>query len=139
MSGSEAQLWKQVKNALNDQGYFLTRIETLTVSGVPDFFGIYKGKSFWCELKSNQVNYPTLNKYQIVWINKAIKHGLNVLILHRAQKQKTLKIYRPLTFFTDPRSLIPVFICKIPVRWPLFVDHFTRAVLTDLKNLNTDQ
>lgn len=131
MSGSEAQLWKQVKNALNDQGYFLTRIETLTVSGVPDVFGIYKGKSFWCELKSNQVNYPTLNKYQIVWINRAVKHGATVLILVKGQKHKDLKIYRIRSFFTDPRALEPDFVIKIPIRWPLFVDHFTRLLLTD--------
>ena len=131
MSGSEAQLWKQVKNALNDQGYFLTRIETLTVSGVPDVFGIYKGKSFWCELKSNPVNYPTLNKYQIVWINRAVKHGATVLILVKGQKDKTLKIYRIRSFFTDPRALEPDFVIKIPIRWPLFVDHFTRLLLTD--------
>ena len=130
MSGSEAQLWKQVKNALNDQGYFLTRIETLTVSGVPDVFGIYKGKSFWCELKSNRVNYPALNKYQIVWINRAIKHGGVVLILVKAQEQRALKIYRIKDFFTDPRELTPDFIIKIPVRWPLFVDKFSSALLT---------
>ena len=121
MSGSEAQLWKQVKIALSNQGYFLTRIETLTVSGVPDVFGIYKSKSFWCELKSNQVNYPTLNKYHIVWINRAVK----------GQKHKTLKIYRIRSFFTDPRALEPDFVIKIPIRWPLFVDHFTRLLLTD--------
>ena len=131
MSQPEALLWKQVKKALSDQGYFLTRIETLTVSGVPDIFGIYKGKSFWCELKSNQVNYPALNKYQIVWINRAVKHGATVLILVKALQEKALKIYRVRSFFTDPRTLDPDFIIKIPVRWPLFVDHFTRLLLTD--------
>ena len=131
MAKPEAQLWKQVKEALSNQGYFLTRIETLTVSGVPDVFGIYKNKSFWCELKSNQVNYPTLNKYQIVWINRAVKHGATVLILVKDQKHKALKIYRIRSFFTDQRALEPVFVIKIPVRWPLFVDHFTRLLLTD--------
>ena len=130
MSQPEALLWKQVKKALTDHGYFLTRIETLTVSGVPDVFGIYKGRSFWCELKSNQVSYPALNKYQIVWINRAVKHGATVLILVKAQKDKALKIYRVRDFFTDPRTLSPDFIIKIPVSWPLFVDKFSRALLT---------
>ena len=130
MANSESLLWKQIKTALSNQGYFLTRIETLTVSGVPDVFGIYKGTSFWCELKSNPVNYPALNKYQIVWINRAVKHGGVVMILVKAQKERALKIYRIKDFFTDPRSLSPDYIIKIPVRWPLFVDKFTSALLT---------
>ena len=130
MSNSETNFWKQIKKNLEDE-FFLTRIETLTVSGVPDVFGIYKGNSFWIELKSNPVNFPNLNKYQIVWINRAVKHGATVLILVKALKEKALKIYRVRSFFTDPRALEPDFIIKIPVRWPLFVDHFTRMVLTD--------
>ena len=130
MANPESLFWKQIKTVLSDQGYFLTRIETLTVSGVPDVFGIYKGRSFWCELKSNQVSYPALNKYQIVWINRAVKHGATVLILVKAQKDKALKIYRVRDFFTDPRTLSPDFIIKIPVSWPLFVDKFSRALLT---------
>jgi len=130
MANPESLLWKQIKTVLSDQGYFLTRIETLTVSGVPDVFGIYKGTSFWCELKSNQVNYPALNKYQIVWINRAVKHGGVIMILVKAQKERALKIYRIKDFFTDPRSLNPDFVIKIPVRWPLFVDKFTSALLT---------
>jgi len=130
MANPESLFWKQIKTVLSDQGYFLTRIETLTVSGVPDVFGIYKGRSFWCELKSNQVSYPALNKYQIVWINRAVKHGATVLILVKAQKDKALKIYRVSDFFTDPRTLSPDFIIKIPVSWPLFVDKFSRALLT---------
>jgi penicillin-binding protein-related factor A (putative recombinase) len=130
MANSESLLWKQIKTALSNQGYFLTRIETLTVSGVPDVFGIYKGTSFWCELKSNPVNYPALNKYQIVWINRAIKHGGVVMILVKAQKERALQIYRIKDFFTDPRSLSPDYVIKIPIRWPLFVDKFTSALLT---------
>ena len=130
MSQPEAQLWKSVKKILEPHKFFLTRIETQTISGVPDVFGAFDGVGFWLELKSNKVNYPTLNKYQIVWINKAIKHKLNVLILVRGQKDKALKLYRPRSFFTDPRTLEPDFIYKTPVDWPLFVDQFKRAVLT---------
>ena len=130
MANPESLLWKQIKTALSNQGYFLTRIETLTVSGVPDVFGIYKGTSFWCELKSNPVNYPAFNKYQIVWINRAIKHGGVVMILVKAQKERALQIYRIKDFFTDPRSLSPDYVIKIPIRWPLFVDKFTSALLT---------
>ena len=130
MASPESLLWKQIKTALSNQGYFLTRIETLTVSGVPDVFGIYKVTSFWCELKSNPVNYPALNKYQIVWINRAVKHGCVVMILVKAQKERALQIYRIKDFFTDPRSLSPDYVIKIPIRWPLFVDKFTSALLT---------
>ena len=110
--------------------FFLTRIETLTVSGVPDVFGIYNNISFWLELKSNQVNYPTLNKFQISWINRAVKHGGKIFILHEAQKERLLKIYKINSFFTDPRSISPVFICKKPVTWSLFVDRLKSLLLT---------
>ena len=130
MSQPEAQLWKSIKKNLEPHNFFLTRIETQTISGVPDVFGVFDGVSFWLELNSNKVNYPTLNKYQIVWINRAIKNKLNVLILVRGQKDKALKLYRPRSFFTDPRTLEPDFIYKNPVNWPLIVDQFKRAVLT---------
>ena len=130
MAQPEALLWKSIKKVLEQHKFFLTRIETQTISGVPDAFGSFEGFSFWLELKSNQVNFPTLNKYQIVWINRAIKYNVNVLILHKAQKHKALKIYRPRSFFTDPRAIEPYFICEIPIDWPVLVDQLKRAVLT---------
>jgi hypothetical protein len=130
MSQPEAQLWKSIKKVLEPEKFFLTRIETQTISGVPDVFGAFNGVSFWLELKSNKVSFPTLNKYQIVWINRAIKNNIKIIILHKAQKEKALKIYEPRSFFTDPRAIKPVFICEIPVDWPLLVDRFKRAVLT---------
>lgn len=129
MSNSETNFWKQIKKNLEDE-FFLTRIETLTVSGVPDVFGIYKGNSFWIELKSNPVNFPNLNKYQIVWINRAINNGGVVIILVKAFLQKRLKIYRIRKNFTDPRSLIADFTTPIPVNWTLVKDNLKTLLLT---------
>ena len=112
MANPESLFWKQIKSALVDHGYFLTRIETLTVSGVPDVFGIYKGQSFWCELKSNRVNYPALNKYQIVWINRAIKHGGVVLILVKAQEQEPLKFIELKISLLIRDPLTPILLLK---------------------------
>ena len=130
VSNPESLLWRKFKLALSKDKFFLTRIETLTVSGVPDVFGIHNNISFWIELKSNRVNYPTLNKFQISWINRAVKHGGKIFILHEAQKERLLKIYKINSFFTDPRSVSPVFICKKPVTWSLFVDRLKLLLLT---------
>lgn len=129
MSGPETNFWKQIKKNLENE-FFLTRIETLTVSGVPDVFGIYNGNSFWIELKSNPVNFPNLNKYQIVWINRAINNGGVVIILVKAFLQRRLKIYRIRKNFTDPRSLIPDFTMTIPINWATLKDNLKTLLLT---------
>ena len=116
----ESRLWKKVQKGLPK--CFLTRVESSTINGIPDVHAVAKGKIFWIELKSDEANYPKLNKWQIVWINRYIKSGGRVFILKETPSKRTLKLYRPVSVFTDPRSLVPVFSFSFPVQWPTVQD-----------------
>ena len=102
----ETLLWKNVKKGLTK--YFLTRIESSTINGIPDIHAANRWGIFWIELKSDELSFPKLNKWQIVWINKYVKHGGTVIIFKETPSKATIKLYRPVSRFTDPRSLKPV-------------------------------
>ena len=123
----ESRLWQKVKKGLSN--CFLTRIESSTINGIPDIHGVNESKVFWIELKSDEANYPKLNKWQIVWINKYIKAGGTVFILDETLSKRSLKLYRPVSGFTDPRSLVPVFSFSAPYNWPTV----QRALLGSLR------
>ena len=112
----ESLLWQRVKKGLTD--CFLTRIETSTLNGVPDVHGVHKQGIFWIELKSDQLSFPKLNKWQIVWINKYVKAGGHVFILKETLSKRSLKLYRPVSSFTDPRSLVSFASFSFPLQWP---------------------
>ena len=113
----ESLLWQRTKKGLTD--CYLTRIETSTINGVPDVHGVHKKGIFWIELKSDQLSYPKLNKWQIVWINKYIKAGGTVFILKETLSKRSLRLYRPVSLFTDARELKPRFEFSFPFKWPL--------------------
>ena len=113
----ESLLWQKVKKGLSE--CFLTRIESSTINGIPDIHGVHKQGVFWIELKSDEADYPKLNKWQIVWINRYIKAGGVVFILDETPSQRLLKLYRPVSGFTDPRSLKPRFSFSSTGQWPL--------------------
>ena len=112
----ETRLWQKVKKGLTD--CFLTRIESNTINGIPDIHAVTDSQVFWIELKSDSLSYPKLNKWQIVWINKYVMAGGKVIILKETLLQKSLKLYRPVSVFTDARSLIPFASFSFPLQWP---------------------
>jgi hypothetical protein len=112
----ETRLWQKVKKGLTN--CFLTRIESSTINGIPDIHAVMGSEGFWIELKSDSLSYPKLNKWQIVWINKYIKAGGKVIILKETLLQSALKLYRPVSVFTDPRSLVPRSSFSAPYNWP---------------------
>ena len=116
----ETRLWQKVKKGLTE--CFLTRIESSTINGIPDIHAVSYGEIFWVELKSDSLSYPKLNKWQIVWINKYIKAGGKIIILKETLLQKSLRLYRPVSVFTDARSLVPFASFSFPLQWPLVQD-----------------
>ena len=123
----ESLLWQRTKKGLTD--CFLTRIETSTLNGVPDVHGVHKKGIFWIELKSDQLSFPKLNKWQIVWINKYIKAGGNVFILKETLSKRSLKLYKPVSMFTDPRSLVPRCSFSFPLKWPMVQEQLVNLLL----------
>ena len=116
VKAQESRLWQKVKNNLTD--CHLTRIESSTINGIPDIHAVLMNEVFWIELKSDEANYPKLNKWQIVWINKYIKAGGKVIILKEPLSKRSLKLYRPVSVFTDPRLLEPRARFSFPLQWP---------------------
>ena len=122
----ESLLWQKTKKAFTN--CFLTRIESSTINGIPDIHGAQENGIFWLELKSDDVSFPKLNKWQIVWINNYVKAGGVVFILKETLLKKSLKLYRPVSVFTEPRSLVPFASFSFPLDWPLV----QRRMLTEL-------
>ena len=118
MKKRESKLWQRIKS--NIKKYHLIRVESNTINGIPDINGCWAGKEFWIELKSDKVRYPKLSKWQISWINKRISVGGVVIICNEALSERSLKLYRPLSPFTCPKKLKPLFSFSFPVAWPLF-------------------
>ena len=122
----ESRLWQKVKNNLTD--CYLTRIESSTINGIPDIHAVNHEHVFWIELKSDEANYPKLNKWQIVWINKYIKAGGKVIILDETLSKRSLKLYRPVSSFTDPRSLVSFASFSFPLQWPTVQETILREL-----------
>ena len=126
INARESRLWQKVKKGLNK--CFLTRIESTTINGIPDIHAVSNTEVFWIELKSDEANYPKLNKWQIVWINKYIKAGGKVIILDETLSKRSLKVYRPVSSFTDPRSLEPRFSFSSTGQWTALQDDLLREL-----------
>ncbi len=122
----ETRLWQKVKKGLTN--CFLTRVESSTINGIPDIHAVMCNEVFWIELKSDSLSYPKLNKWQIVWINRYINAGGKVIILKETLLEKSLKLYRPVSVFTDARSLVPFASFSFPLQWPLV----QRRMVTEL-------
>ena len=115
VKAQESRLWQKVKNNLTN--FYLTRIESSTINGIPDIHAANHDHVFWIELKSDEFNYPKLNKWQIVWINKYIKAGGKIIILKETLSKRSLKLYRPVSSFTDPRTLVSFASFSFPLQW----------------------
>jgi len=88
----ESNLYNLIKTTIKNVHF--TRIESYTLNGIPDLHCIYKGRTFWIELKANDINNCNLSKYQINWILKYQRQGGKVYILNKTIKQRGLKLYR---------------------------------------------
>jgi hypothetical protein len=92
MKKRESKLWQRIKN-LNLKGQIF-RIESNTINGIPDCYWLLNGKSFWIELKSNDVKNCGLSKFQINWHIDHIKNGGNAFILQETLLQSKLKLFK---------------------------------------------
>jgi len=87
----ESNLYNLIKTTIRNAHF--TRIESNTINGIPDLHCIYKGRTFWLELKANDINNCNLSKYQINWILKYQRYGGLVFILNKTIKERGLKLY----------------------------------------------
>jgi len=87
----ESNLYNLIKTTIKNIHF--TRIESNTINGIPDLHCAYKGRTFWLELKANNIKNCNLSKYQINWILKHQRHGGKVYILNKTATQSGLKLY----------------------------------------------
>jgi len=88
----ESALWKKVKKALEEAGgrdLWLQRIESWSTPSIPDVLGIYKGYTFWIELKVAPVKFRPGQK---IWLHKWHSKGGNCFTLV-ACKNKGFELY----------------------------------------------
>ena len=71
----------------------LERFETYGKVGVPDLYGIRKGRVIWAELKCIKQNSISLSPFQISWnYNNFQRGGKNYYIVQDA-RSKVIKLY----------------------------------------------
>lgn len=87
----ESNLYNLIKTTIKNAHF--TRIESHTLNGIPDLHCAYKGRTFWLELKANNIKNCNLSKYQINWILKHQRYGGKVFILNKTATQLGLKLY----------------------------------------------
>ena len=88
----ESKLWKRIKN-LNLKAQIF-RIESNTINGIPDVYILYKGRSIWLELKSNDLKNYGISKWQINWHLTHLKNGGTAYFLGSGVKHRALKLLR---------------------------------------------
>ena len=86
----ESKLWQRIKKLKLDAQIF--RIESNTINGIPDVYILYKGRTIWIELKSNDLKNYGLSKWQINWHLTHLRNGGTAYILGSGVKHRALKL-----------------------------------------------
>ena len=92
----ESKFWKQIKDGTADLDVLWTRIESWASPGVPDLFGVYKGHSFWLELKISKlkkVKHIDLSPQQILWQTLHCEAGATVWNLVKQTESGQVKLF----------------------------------------------
>jgi len=108
MAKSEKNLWHRIKK-LNLKGQIF-RIESNTINGIPDVYWLINNKSFWIELKSNDVKNLGLSKFQINWHLDHFVNGGQSFILRECLSQPKSKLFE-LWLIREPRDLVLAYSC----------------------------
>tara|TARA_R110000751_G_scaffold29074_1_gene75230 strand:- start:239 stop:640 length:402 start_codon:yes stop_codon:yes gene_type:complete len=102
MSINESKLWKLIKVAQKPYAdWFLFRLESNTINGIPDVHGCIKNNPFWIELKCSNAKDKGLSKYQWNWHIDYYKSGGKSYILNYTTTQTKLE----LLVINEPRAL----------------------------------
>tara|TARA_E500000318_G_C3561664_1_gene213729 strand:- start:1928 stop:2326 length:399 start_codon:yes stop_codon:yes gene_type:complete len=93
MKLTESKIWKRLNLIQKKKkDWFLTRIESSTINGIPDIYACVTGHSFWIELKANEVKNCNLSKFQINWHIKHKQVGGQSFILNFHASQCALQL-----------------------------------------------
>ena len=102
MSINESKLWKTIKTVQKPYSdWFLFRLESKTINGIPDVYGCIKSSSFWLELKCSNAKDKGLSKYQWNWHIDYFRSGGKSYILNYLATQSKLQLLA----IHEPRTL----------------------------------
>ena len=71
----------------------LERFETYGKAGVPDLYGIRKGRVIWAELKCIKQNSISLSPFQISWNYNNFRNGGKNYYIVQDARSKVIKVY----------------------------------------------
>jgi hypothetical protein len=85
----------------------------------------------WQKVKKNLTGFH-LTRIESSTINGIpdIKAGGKVIILDETLSKKLLKLYRPVSSFTDPRSLVSFASFSFPLQWPRIRETILQELVT---------
>ena len=102
MSINETKLWKTINKVQKPYSdWFLFRLESKTINGIPDVYGCIKSSSFWLELKCSNAKDKGLSKYQWNWHIDYFRSGGKSYILNYLATQSKLQLLA----IHEPRTL----------------------------------
>ena len=105
MSINESKLWKTIKTVQKPYSdWFLFRLESKTINGIPDVYGCIRSSSFWLELKCSNAKDKGLSKYQWNWHIDYFNSGGKSFILNYHATQSKLQLLA----IHEPRTLHPI-------------------------------
>jgi len=105
MSINESKLWKTIKTVQKPYSdWFLFRLESKTINGIPDVYGCIRSSSFWLELKCSNAKDKGLSKYQWNWHIDYFRSGGKSFILNYHATQTKLQLLA----IHEPRTLHPI-------------------------------
>ena len=103
---TEAKLWKRLRPWLNAQG-LATRLETSTVSGIPDVLWVTAKGSILLELKIRHGNRIKLQAFQVAFHEKCFNDGAeNSYIVVGRMRYPRVELYTWRSLRHLPRNVV---------------------------------
>ena len=136
----ESKFWKQLRDGTKDLDVLWTRIESWASPGVPDLFGVYKGHSFWLELKISRlktVKHIGLSPQQILWQTLHCGAGANVWNLVELPERGEVKLFNGARAIELGKGrekmteLVPCWECQKKYDWRTMLNEIVRERTKD--------
>ena len=112
----ESKLWQLVKK--NIPSIHWTRLESWSMPGVPDLYGIQEGVSLFVELKVTKSNKIALSPFQHNWLYSHYLQGGRSFIMLQTLGQRALYIF-PCYLLHSASSITLKSAPHYRVEWPL--------------------
>ena len=127
----ESKLWQLVKKHIPSIHW--TRLESWSMPGVPDLYGIQEGVSLFVELKVTKSNKIALSPFQKNWLHNHYLQGGRSFIMLQTLSSRALYIFSsaclhsPLSIASEPQYKIQL--PASPAAWAAVAHHLLHSPL----------